>query len=198
MARGELMVAADEGKAIPLGWALDKRQSHHGPQSGARRHDAASRRVKRAMPALMIELLAPAHGWASRPARSLSMNKPRIGQAFLVVDPGAGGQRGLQHTDRDPALRHLQDENVSLPSYRRHDLAHRAGREGLEVSEVTMQKLGKSPPKAEFCRLGGGTVTSGPHLGNNASAKAPFGGECKNLRVEFARLRNSVRREAPL
>jgi LDH2 family malate/lactate/ureidoglycolate dehydrogenase len=92
----------------------------------------------------------------------------------------------------------LQDENVRLPGYRRHDLAHRAEQEDLEVSEVTMQKLEKSPLKAEFCQLGGGTVTSGPHLGNNASAKAPFGGECKNLRVEFERLRNSVRREAPL
>ena len=92
----------------------------------------------------------------------------------------------------------LQDENVRLPGYRRRDLAHRAEREGLEVSEVTMQKLEKSPPKAEFCRPGGGTVTSGPHLGNNASLQAPFGGECKNLRVEFVRLRNSVRREAPL
>jgi hypothetical protein len=128
----------------------------------------------------------------------LSMNKPRIGQAFLVIDPGAGGQRGLQHTDRDPALRPSAGRKCAPTRHRRHDLAHRAGWEGLEVSEVTMQKLGKWLPKAEFCRPGGGTVTSGPHLGNNASAKPPFGGECKNLRVEFARLRNSVRREAPL
>jgi hypothetical protein len=92
----------------------------------------------------------------------------------------------------------LQGENVRLPGYRRHDLAHRAERQGLKVSEVKVQKPEKSPPKAEFCRPGGGTVTSGPHLGNNASLQAPFGGECKNLRVEFARLRNSVRREAPL
>ena len=44
-----------------------------------------------------------------------------------------------------------------------------------------------SPPEAEFCRPSGGTVTSGPHLGSNASMQAPFGGECKNLRVEFLR-----------
>jgi LDH2 family malate/lactate/ureidoglycolate dehydrogenase len=40
-----------------------------------------------------------------------------------------------------------QDENVRLPSYRRHDLAHRAKGQGLEVSEVTMQKLGEIASK---------------------------------------------------
>jgi len=44
MARGKLMVAADEGKAIPLGWALARGQSHHGPQSRAQGLDAAGRR----------------------------------------------------------------------------------------------------------------------------------------------------------
>jgi hypothetical protein len=34
----------------------------------------------------------------------------------------------------------LQDEITRLTGYRRHDLAHRAGQEGLKVSEVTMQK----------------------------------------------------------
>jgi hypothetical protein len=125
-------------------------------------------------------------------------HKPRIGRAFLVIDRGLAGGEVYNARIETLLSAMLQDENVRLPGYRRHDLAHRAERRSLEVSEVSMQKLGKSPPKAEFCRLGGGTVTSGPHLGNNASAKAPFGGECKNLRVEFACLRNSVRREAPL
>jgi hypothetical protein len=126
-------------------------------------------------------------------------DKPRIGQAFLVINPGALAGTEVYNARIETLLSAmLQDENVRLPGYRRHDLAHRAEQEGLEVSEVTMQKLEKIASKAEFCRSDGGTVTSGPHLGNNASAKAPFGGECKNLRVEFARLRNSVRREAPL
>jgi (2R)-3-sulfolactate dehydrogenase (NADP+) len=41
----------------------------------------------------------------------------------------------------------LQDENVRLPGSRRHDLAHRAKGQGLEVSEVTMQKLGEIASK---------------------------------------------------
>jgi (2R)-3-sulfolactate dehydrogenase (NADP+) len=42
----------------------------------------------------------------------------------------------------------LQDENVRLPGYRRHDLAHRAEQRGREVSELTMQKLGKLASKS--------------------------------------------------
>ena len=37
----------------------------------------------------------------------------------------------------------LQDENMRLLGYRRHDLAHRAGRTGHQVYEVIVQKLHK-------------------------------------------------------
>jgi hypothetical protein len=107
-------------------------------------------------------------------------DKPRIGQAFPC----------FRSCRRTKMCAYRAIAATILPTG--------TAQEGLKVSEVTMQKLEKSSPKAEFCRPGGGTVTSGPHLGNNASLQAPFGGECKNLRVEFARLRNSVRREAPL
>ena len=50
----------------------------------------------------------------------------------------------------------LQDEITRLTGYRRHDLAHRAGQEGLKVSEVTMQKLGKSLPKGSILPPGWG------------------------------------------
>jgi (2R)-3-sulfolactate dehydrogenase (NADP+) len=51
VARGKLMVAADEGKAIPLGWALDKRGNPTtDPQAG----------LEGAMLALMVELLVNA------------------------------------------------------------------------------------------------------------------------------------------
>ena len=35
----------------------------------------------------------------------------------------------------------LQDENVRSPGWRRHDLAHRAQRKGLQVYEVIVQKV---------------------------------------------------------
>jgi len=41
VARGKLMVAADEGKAIPLGWALDKRGNPTtDPKAGLEGRDA--------------------------------------------------------------------------------------------------------------------------------------------------------------
>src|SRR5260370_26030134 len=78
------MVAAQEGTALPLGWALQAGQSHHRPQSGAGRLDAGGR---------------PAH------------------------------------------------------------LAHRVEGEGLEVSEVTMQKQGKiASKKLNFAAQAGGLL----------------------------------------
>jgi (2R)-3-sulfolactate dehydrogenase (NADP+) len=69
-------------------------------------------------------------------------DKPRIGQAFLVINPGALAGTEVYNARIETLLSAmLQDENVRLPGYRRHDLAHRAEQEGLEVSEVTMQKL---------------------------------------------------------
>jgi (2R)-3-sulfolactate dehydrogenase (NADP+) len=75
-------------------------------------------------------------------------NKSRIDQAFLVISRGAGGHRGLQARIETLLSVMLQDENMRLPSYRRHDLAHRSKQQGLEISEVTVQKLGKLASKS--------------------------------------------------
>lgn len=71
-----------------------------------------------------------------------------IGQAFLVIDPGALAGTEVYNTRIETLLSAmLQDENVRLPGCRRHDLAHRAEQEGPEVSEVTVQKLEKIASK---------------------------------------------------
>jgi (2R)-3-sulfolactate dehydrogenase (NADP+) len=75
-------------------------------------------------------------------------DKPMIGQAFLVIDPGALAGTEVYNTRIETLLSAmLQDENVRLPRCRRHDLAHRAEQEGPEVSEVTVQKLEKIASK---------------------------------------------------
>jgi (2R)-3-sulfolactate dehydrogenase (NADP+) len=95
VARGKLMVAAKEGKAIPLGlgagrgWPSDDRsqgRAHglHGADGGA----------KGAMLALVVELLVTALTGAAMGFEATSFfvdegNRPRLGQAFLVIDPDA-------------------------------------------------------------------------------------------------------------
>jgi (2R)-3-sulfolactate dehydrogenase (NADP+) len=70
-------------------------------------------------------------------------NRPRIGQAFIVVDPGAlVGRDG--YLDRIEVLiaEMLKDEGVRLPGARREALRRKAEAEGIEVAEAVLASLG--------------------------------------------------------
>jgi (2R)-3-sulfolactate dehydrogenase (NADP+) len=147
MARGKLMVAADEGKAIPLGWALDKGGNPTtDPKAGLKGSMLSAGGVKGAMLALVVELLVTALTGAQMGFEASSFFVEEGGQA---PDPGALAGTEVYRARIEALLSvMLQDENVRLPGYRRHDLAHRAEQQGLEVSELTMQKLGKLASKS--------------------------------------------------
>jgi (2R)-3-sulfolactate dehydrogenase (NADP+) len=67
----------------------------------------------------------------------------------LVIDPRAlTGAEVYNARIETLLLVMLQDENVRLPGYRRHDVAHRAEQQGLEVSEVAMQKVRRFASKS--------------------------------------------------
>ena len=76
-------------------------------------------------------------------------DKPRIGQAFLVIDPAALAGNDAPD-DRVEALCAALCKNPiwRLPGARRQGLAHRSARDGLEVSEVLMQILKNEGPKS--------------------------------------------------
>jgi len=69
-------------------------------------------------------------------------NRPRIGQAFLVVDPGALGGTDV-YFERVETLVHamLEDEGVRLPGARRAALAREASTNGVEVSPALAAQL---------------------------------------------------------
>ena len=154
VARGKVMVAAKRGEPIPLGWALDA--------SGAPTTDAkaalegsmlpvgAATSSKGAMLALMVELLVTAVIGAQFGFEASSFfvdegNQPRIGQVFIVIDPGAlaGGDSYL---DRIEVLvaEMLKDAGVRLPGARREALRRKADAEGIEVSDAVLASLGES------------------------------------------------------
>src|SRR5512134_3568478 len=95
VARGKLMVAAREGKPIPSGWALDKHGSPTtDPKAGLEGMMLPAGGVKGAMLALMVELLCCALTGAHMGFEADTFfvdegNRPRIGQAFLAIDPAA-------------------------------------------------------------------------------------------------------------
>jgi (2R)-3-sulfolactate dehydrogenase (NADP+) len=148
VARGKLMVAARDGKAIPQGWALDKDGNPTtDPKQGLEGMMLPMGGVKGAMLALVVELLCCALTGAHMGFEADSFfaeqgNRARIGQAFLVVDPGAlaGNEVYLERVETLVAEM-LKDAGVRLPGARRDGLAAKAGTEGVEVPDALLKQI---------------------------------------------------------
>jgi (2R)-3-sulfolactate dehydrogenase (NADP+) len=147
-ARGKLMVAAREGKPIPLGWAVDRDgQPTTDAKAGLEGAMLPMGGNKGAMLALVVELLVTALTGAAigREADSFFVaegNRPRIGQAFLVIDPAALAGRAVfdERIETLVALM-LADPGVRLPGARRRMLAEAAAREGVEVPQSVLDQI---------------------------------------------------------
>jgi (2R)-3-sulfolactate dehydrogenase (NADP+) len=148
VARGKLMVAAKEGKPIPAGWALDR----HGnpttdPKAGLEGMMLPAGGVKGAMLALVVELLCcaltgAAFGFEADSFFTEEGNRPRIGQAFMVVDPAAmAGSDVFNERIETLVAAMLADADVRLPGQRRHVLARQAEQDGIEVGAQLLGQL---------------------------------------------------------
>jgi (2R)-3-sulfolactate dehydrogenase (NADP+) len=147
-ARGKVMVAAREGKPIPLGWALD---AEGNPTTDAKLALEGmmlpTGGVKGAMLALVVELLCcaltGAHmGFEADTFFKDEGNRPKIGQAFLVIDPGAlAGQDVFAERVETLVRTMLLDPKVRLPGARRAAILEKAGREGVEVAQPLLDQL---------------------------------------------------------
>ena len=148
VARGKLMVAARLGRAIPLGWALDAEgQPTTDPKAGL--HGSmlplgAITSPKGAMLALVVELLVTAligsqFGFEASSFFTDEGNRPRIGQAFIVIDPAALAGRD-DFLDRIEVLisEMQRDEGVRLPGARREALRRKAQAEGIDVPDALL------------------------------------------------------------
>ena len=149
VARGKLMVAAKKGEAIPLGWALDAAGNPTtDPKKGLEGSMLPMGGVKGAMLALMVELLVTtltgAHFGAEADTFFVDAgNQPRLGQAFIVIDPGALGGTAV-YGERIEALlaAMLADGGVRLPGQRRFDLMAKADVAGVDVAQATIDAIG--------------------------------------------------------
>ena len=148
--RGKIMMAMKKGERIPEGWALDrhgrpttdpKEAIEHGslfPIGGA----------KGAMLALMFELIcASLTGAAIGPEAdsffSEEGNKPRIGQAFIAIDPGAlaGEEKYLERIET--VVRTMQaDPEVRLPGARRF-ANQKNSKNGIEIPDDLLAQIEK-------------------------------------------------------
>ena len=151
VARGKLMVAAKEGRSIPLGWALDAQgQPTTDPKAGmagSMLPVGAASSPKGAMLALVVELLVTAVIGAQFGFEASSFfvdegNAPRIGQAFLVIDPGALGGSASYFERIEVLIREmLIDDGVRLAGARRLALERAAAEKGVNIPDALMAQL---------------------------------------------------------
>ncbi|TMH69792.1 MAG: Ldh family oxidoreductase [Betaproteobacteria bacterium] len=143
VARGKVMMAAKEGKAIPLGWALDRDGN---PTTDARAALTGSMLAlggtKGAMLALIVELLAcaltgAAFGFEADTFFVDEGNQPNLGQAFLTIDPGALAGRDVYLARIETlAGEMMKDPGVRLPGTRRRELAARHQVTGITIPDA--------------------------------------------------------------
>ena len=150
VARGKVMVAAKDGKPIPAGWALDAQgrptTDAKAALAGSMLPIGAVSSPKGAMLALVVELLVTAliggrYGFEASSFFVDEGNRPGIGQAFVVLDPGAlaGNDAYLDRLDVLVAEM-CKDEDVRLPGARREALRRRAEAEGIEVPDALVAR----------------------------------------------------------
>lgn len=148
VARGKIMVAASQNEEIPFGWALDKDgQPTNNAKAALEGMMLPAGGAKGAMLALMVELmvcaLTGAHfGFEADSFFVAAGNRPRIGQAFIVVDPGAlaGSDVYFERIETLVAAM-LEDREVRLPGDRRRTLAQKAAREGVTIPDALLAQL---------------------------------------------------------
>jgi (2R)-3-sulfolactate dehydrogenase (NADP+) len=147
--RGQILLYKNAGKPIPEGWGMDKdgkpTTDAHSILVGGSLHAVGG--LKGTMLAFAVEILCCALMGASLSHEVEPMlvdnGKPMdLGQAFLVVDPGAlaGRERYLERVETLIEAM-LEDEGVRLPGERRVEELARARKDGIEIPAELAKQL---------------------------------------------------------
>ena len=151
VARGKLMLAAKQGQAIPSGWALDAAGNPTTDAAaglaGSMLPLGAASSPKGAMLALVVELLVTAVIGAQFGFEASSFfvdegNAPRIGQAFIVIDPGALAGKEVFYDRMEVLIAEmLVDDGVRLAGARRFTLEKQAQQNGIVIPDILYSQL---------------------------------------------------------
>jgi len=149
--RGRIMMAMRKGERIPEGWALDRHGKPTTDPKEAIEHGSLFPigGAKGAMLALMFELIcASLTGAAIGPEAdsffSEQGNRPRIGQAFIAIDPAAlAGNDRFSERVETLVQAMLADPEVRLPGARRFAAERAARAAGMEVPDDLIAQIEK-------------------------------------------------------
>lgn len=146
VARGEIMLRAKSGEALPEGWALDSEgRPTRDPAAALKGSLMPAGGYKGAAQALMVEILAAgligAHfGHQASSFATSDGGPPRTGQAFIAIDPGAFG---AGFADRVAALvgEMVRQPGVRVPGMRRSRAQAEAQARGVRVAAAVLADL---------------------------------------------------------
>jgi (2R)-3-sulfolactate dehydrogenase (NADP+) len=146
--RGRIMMAMRRGERIPEGWALDRNGKPTTDPKEAIEHGSLFPigGAKGAMLALAFELICAALTGAAIGPEADSFfveegNRPRIGQAFIAIDPGAlAGTEKFHERIESVVSAMLADPEVRLPGARRF-AAEAASVKGIEVPDELLAQI---------------------------------------------------------
>lgn len=148
--RGKIMLAMQRGEKIPEGWAMDRHGKPTTDPKEAIEHGSLFPigGAKGAMLALSFELICAALTGAAIGSEADSFfsdqgNRPRIGHAFMAIDPGAlAGRETYLERVETVITTMLKDEGVRLPGARRWASEKKLRAEGIEVADDLLAKIG--------------------------------------------------------
>jgi (2R)-3-sulfolactate dehydrogenase (NADP+) len=148
--RGRIMMAMKAGERIPEGWALDRNgKPTTDPKEAIERGSLFPiGGAKGAMLALMFELVCAALTGAAIGPEADSFfseegNRPRIGQAFIAIDPGAlAGIEKFSERVETVVSTMLADPEVRLPGARRF-AAEASAKKGIEIPDELVAQIEK-------------------------------------------------------
>ena len=149
--RGKIMLAMKRGERIPEGWALDRHGRSTTDPKEAIEHGSLFPigGAKGAMLALMFELICAALTGAAIGPEADSFfaeqgNRPRIGQAFIAIDPASlAGREAYFERVESVVSAMLADEGVRLPGARRFGAERVARSGGIEVPDDLLAQVEK-------------------------------------------------------
>jgi (2R)-3-sulfolactate dehydrogenase (NADP+) len=148
--RGRIMMAMRKGEKIPEGWALDGNgKPTTDPKEAIERGSLFPiGGAKGAMLALMFELICAALTGSAIGTEADSFfseegNRPKIGQAFIAIDPSvlAGMDKYFERVETVVSTM-LKDPEVRLPGARRFASAA-AAKKGIEVPDELIAQIEK-------------------------------------------------------
>jgi (2R)-3-sulfolactate dehydrogenase (NADP+) len=149
--RGKIMMAMKRGERIPEGWALDRHGKPTTDPKEAIEHGSLFPigGAKGAMLALMFELICASLTGAAIGSEADSFfaeegNRPRIGQAFIAIDPSAlaGNERYFERVETVVSTMQA-DPEVRLPGARRFAAEKSSHAQGIEIADELLAQIEK-------------------------------------------------------